>query len=193
MFRKMTTKDLKQTILDHSYKTLVKEGVLAIRMRDLANSCKCAVGTLYNVFETFDDIHYHLNLRTFKTVFNRLFDTLKISDVPLEDVLPKIGWEYIAFAKEHTHGWKALFEYAPTGEQPNWYRDEVNAHFQKAEEFLENKYDISSEMAERLISYFWFSIHGVSSIVLNKKSTNHSDEFVESYVDHCLRGIYKLL
>ncbi|MDN3506856.1 MAG: TetR/AcrR family transcriptional regulator [Simkaniaceae bacterium] len=187
------TKDLKQTILDQSHKTLVSEGVGAIRMRDLAKSCGCAVGTLYNVFETFDEIHFHLNVHTFKKLFKRLFETLKSAEVPLEDILPKIGWEYIAFAKENTHSFKALFEYAPEGEQPVWYREVVNEHFQKAEEFLEKTYEISKEKAEALISYFWFAIHGVSSIVLNRKATNHSDEFVQSYVDHCLRGIYKLI
>ncbi|NGX47809.1 MAG: hypothetical protein K1000chlam3_01194 [Chlamydiae bacterium] len=192
----MTTKDLKQTILDHSYKTMTKEGVLAIRMRDLAKSCKCAVGTIYNVFETFDDIHYHLNLHTFKRLFNRLYTTLKkaaLAKIAIEEILPRIGWEYIAFAKEETNSWKALFEYAPEGEQPSWYRKEIDRNLQLAEEFLQKNFQISKEKANQLMSYFWFAIHGVSAIVLNKKATNHSDEFVESYVDHCLRGIYKLI
>ncbi|NGX26443.1 MAG: hypothetical protein K940chlam6_00364 [Chlamydiae bacterium] len=192
----MVTKDLKQTILDHSYKTMTKEGVLAIRMRDLAKSCKCAVGTIYNVFETFDDIHYHLNLRTFKRLFNRLYTTLKkaaLAKIAIEEILPRIGWEYIAFAKEETNSWKALFEYAPEGEQPSWYRKEIDRNLQLAEEFLQKNFQISKEKANQLMSYFWFAIHGVSAIVLNKKATNHSDEFVQSYVDHCLRGIYKLI
>ncbi|NGX59144.1 MAG: hypothetical protein KR126chlam3_00291 [Chlamydiae bacterium] len=192
----MTTKDLKQTILDHSYKTMNKQGVSAIRMRDLAKSSRCAVGTIYNIFETFDDIHYHLNLRTFKRLYNRLMTTLKDgveAKTTLEEILLKIGWEYIAFAKDETHCWKALFEQAPPKEQPAWYRKEVNRHFQLAEEFIQINFQITEEKANRLISYFWFAIHGVSSIVLNRKATNHSDEFVQGYVQHCLRGIYQLI
>jgi AcrR family transcriptional regulator len=190
---KMTKKKLQTLVLDHSYKTMEAEGVEAIRMRDLAKACGCAVGSLYNTFETFEEIHFHLNLRTFRDLFGQLFDTLKNADEAIEDVLPKIGWVYITYAKEHTNGWKALFENAPKSAPPKWYREVVDEHFQKAESVLEKKYGITKEKAEQLISYFWFAIHGVSSIVLNKKATNHSDEFVQSYVDHCLRGIYSLL
>jgi len=192
----MGKEDLRQAILDNSYKTLTEEGVMAIRMRDLAKACNCSVGTLYNVFNTFEEIHFHLNLRTFKILFTRLFATLKQaeeSNTSLEEILPALGWEYIAFAKEETHSWKALFEQAPEGNKPSWYREELTRHFGAAEESIERIFVISREKAEKLISYFWFAIHGVCSIVLNKKSTNHSDEFVKSYVDHCLRGIYRLV
>ncbi len=192
----MTTLDLRQTILDHSYKTMTKKGVTAIRMRDIASACACAVGTIYNVFDTFDDIHFNLNLRTFKRLYERLYKALQEatqSGVSLEDALPQVGWEYIAFAKEETHCFKALFEYAPQKEQPVWYREAVSKHLGQIIELMEKHYGLTTEKADRLISYFWFSIHGVCSIVLNKKSTAHSDEFIEPYVDHCLRGIYKLV
>lgn len=187
---------LKQAILENSYAILTSEGISAIRMRELAKSCHCAVGTIYNVFETFEEIHFHLNLRTFKNLIEKLIQSLKEAieqKLSMEELLPKVGWEYISFAKNETNSWKALFEYAPKKEPPPWYGQEIDRYIQIVEGILKENFHISEEKANQLINYFWFAIHGVSSIVLNKKATNHSDEFVESYVDHCLHGIYKLI
>lgn len=192
----MYKKELKQVILETSYKVMAKQGVSAIRMRDLAKSCDCAVGTIYNVFETFEEIHFHLNLRTFKNLIERLITFLQeliAQNLSIEELLPKIGWEYITFAKGDTNAWKALFEHAPASEPPSWYVQEIDRYIQIVQDGLMENFQVSQEEANRLINHFWFAIHGVCSIVLNKKATNHSEEFVQSYVDHCLRGIYKLI
>lgn len=192
----MYKRELKQAILETSYGVMAKQGVSAIRMRDLAKACNCAVGTIYNVFSTFEEIHFHLNLRTFTSLIERLISALKRSiaqKLSIEELLPKIGWEYITFAKEDTYAWKALFEQAPVSEPPDWYIQKIDHYIQIVQDLLIINFQVSEGEANRLINYFWFAIHGVSSIVLNKKATNHSEEFVQSYVDHCLRGIYKLI
>lgn len=192
----MAGQQLKQSILNQSYQVLEAKGLSAIRMRDLAKACQCAVGTIYNVFATFEEIHFHLNLLTFRKLIKRLHDATQEGlgqNLTFEELFPKVGWEYIRFAKEETNAWKALFEQAPENEPPDWYRAEIDRCMMQIEELLQRHFQISRERVSQLINYFWFAIHGVSSIVLNKKATNHSDEFVDSYVDHCLRGIYHLI
>lgn len=192
----MAAENLKQAILDSSYQTLGSEGVNAIRMRDLAKSCSCAVGTLYNTFETFEEIHFHLNLRTFIRLFNELYRELRLcakAQTPLEEAITKMGWSYIKFAKQDPHCWKALFENAPKSDPPNWYREEVDQYMKQAEKILKDHYQLSEKKAHQLINYFWFAVHGVCSIVLNKRAVIHSDHFIKTYVDHCLKGIYTLI
>lgn len=194
--QEMPSEDLKQTILDSSYQVLENQGITAIRMRDLAKSCSCAVGTLYNAFETFEDIHFHLNLRTFKRLFTHLYTALQecVADgMAPDESISKMGWVYIDFAKKETNAWKALFENAPKSDPPKWYIKEVDRQMKQAEKVVQKHYNLTEEKAHELINYFWFAVHGVCSIVLNKRAVIHSDAFVQTYVDHCLRGIYKLI
>lgn len=192
----MSAIQLKQVILKYSYSILERKGISAIRMRDLAKSCNCAIGTLYNVFETFEDIHYHLNLQTFRELMERLLYCLEkgiTKKLSIQELLSSVGWEYIAFAKEKTNSWKALFECTPKSDPPNWYLKEFDQYFEMVEKILKRNLLISGEKIEKLIHYFWFSIHGISSIVLNKKAIQYSNEFIQPYMEHCLRGIYTLI
>lgn len=195
MFKAAVNENLQQSVLEEAFQVVRKSGISAIRMRELAANSGCSVGTLYNLFENLDEIHFHVNARTFSMLFNELFSELERlhnEGVSLEEILPKLGWVYIAFGKEHFNLWKALFELTPEGEPPGWYRSRIVRSFEKAESFLSMAFNVSAEKASKILNYFWFSIHGVSSILLHKRATNQSDEFMNSYVEHCLKGIYEL-
>lgn len=194
MFKAPNRDYLQQSILEEAFHVVKKSGIGSIRMRSLANKCGCSVGTLYNLFRNLDEIHFYVNLKTFSMLFNTIFSELEqlhSKGLLLEEILPKLGWAYIDFGKEYFQLWKALFELVPEGDPPNWYRNQIVHSFEKAENYIGMAFEISTEKASKLTSYFWFSIHGVSSILLHKRSTNHSDEFMNSYVDHCLKGIYE--
>ena len=195
MFKTATNESLAGSVLEEAFLVAKKKGISAIRMRELAAARGCAVGTLYNLFENLDEIHYHINLRTFKMLFGRVFQRLEElhgEGVSLEEILPKLGWTYIDFGKEYFHLWNALFENTPQSKPPSWYRSVIDENFERAEQFIVFTYHLKPEKASKLVNYFWFSIHGVSSIILHKRASNQSDEFLNSYVEHCLRGIYEL-
>ena len=127
----------------------------------------------------------------YKRLFEELQDLSK-KGIALEEILPKLGWTYIAFGKEYFYLWQALFENTPGGESPPWYRSVIVESFEQVEQYLSLTFNLSPERASKMVNYFWFSIHGVSSIILHKRASNQSDEFLNSYVEHCLRGIYEL-
>jgi len=186
---------LKPILIEHAYAIMKKEGISAIRIRTLAEKAGCSVGTFYNIFETFDDIHYHLNSRVIKELLSYLYVELEKSareKVPLTEALPQLGWAYLDFGKVNLHSWKTLFESTPTADCPTWYLNQIAERMEPFKELLASAYGLTREHAEKLINYFWFAIHGVSSIILNQKGTDTSDEFLEKYIDHCLRGIHDL-
>lgn len=195
MFKTAANETLQMALLDKAFAIVKDKGMGGIRMRDLASSCGCAVGTIYNLFHNLDEIHYHINLRTFRMLFDKIYEelfSLAQEGSDLENILPKLGWAYIAFGKEHFHLWQALFEITPLSPPPSWYRSVIVESFEKAEDFLSLTFSLTKERASKIVNYFWFSIHGVSSIILHKRASNQSDEFLNSYVEHCLRGIYEL-
>lgn len=187
---------LRKVILGHAHGLLKSNGVSEIKMRSLATASDCSVGTLYNVFKNINEIYFHLNIRTIKELLHLLFAELKQGTeekAHLKEILPRMGWVYIRFGQNNLHCWKALFETQAAAPPPYWYTVEISKEMKPFEELLMKEYLFSLEKANQLINYFWFAIHGVSSIILNKKATNHSEEFLQKYVDHCLRGIYELL
>ncbi len=184
---------LRTKILDHAYEILKEKGISNIPIRALAQKSGCSVGSVYNIFEDFEDIQFHLNIRTLKLIFQELYTDLEKAikkKVTLEELVPHLGWVYIQFGKEHYHCWKSLFELAPDSPQPKWYAYEIAKNLGQFEKCLIEEYSLSKEQANQLINYFWFSVHGVSSIILNRKATNTSDGYIKPYVDHCLKGIF---
>ncbi len=187
---------LKQVVLDHAFQTLKEKGVAEIRIRSLAKASDCAVGSIYNLFDDLDDILFHLNLRALKELFYMLHTNLEDgikAHLSIEEILPRLGWVYIDFGRENYHLWKSIFESAPASKIPSWYQAEIAKNMRQFEKILQEGYQLSEEKATQLINYFWFAIHGVSSILLNRKATDHSEDFLNSYVNHCLRGIQKFI
>lgn len=196
MFKTAANESLQHSVLEEAFLVVKEKGIGSIRMRELSSACGCSVGTLYNLFENLDDIHYHINLRTFKMLFGKILqklEELSKQGIKLEEILPKLGWAYITFGKEQFHLWKALFENTPQSKPPSWYRSVINESFEQAEQYIAQTFEFSPEKASKLVNYFWFSIHGVSSIILHKRASNQSDEFLNSYVEHCLRGVYEFV
>jgi len=195
MFKTTSNESLAESVLEEAFLVVKERGIGAIRMRELASSCGCAVGTLYNLFENLDEIHYHINLRTFKMLFECVYqemEKLHHEGYKIEEILPKLGWAYIDFGKKYFHLWSALFENTPQCEPPSWYRSVIDESFERAEQYLSLAFQLKPERASKLVNYFWFSVHGVSSIILHKRASNQSEGFLNSYVEHCLRGIYEL-
>ncbi len=188
----MSRSELRRKILDLGWKVLEKEDGNALRIRDLASGCGCSIGTVYNAFHGMNEIVLRLNVRSLDLLYDALLKALEEAD-GLQEGVRGMGMAYMRFAKMHPHRWKLLFENESVENAPEWYLDEVNVKLREIEGELMRRFYLKLDEAMRLVGFFWAAIHGITSIILNKKSRVVEgiikEEDLDAYVDHCLMGM----
>ena len=181
---------LRTKILDLGWGVL--ETGTGIRIRDLAKGCGCSIGTVYNVFEGMDEIVLRLNARSLDILYEGILKALEGED-DLKSGVRAMGAAYMVFAKKHPHRWKMLFENESLEKAPQWYLDVVNAKLREIESELVRRFYLKMEEAMKLVGFFWAAIHGITSIMLNKKTRVVEgiikEEDLDRYIDHCLLGM----
>jgi len=186
---------LKKDILENGWAILNQNGREALRMRELANLSDCSVGTVYNLFENLNEIILKLNLRSLDKMYAALHHELKVEiekKSNLHVVFQKMGRAYIAFGMKNPKLWRSLFESLPINPLPEWYREKVQQGLLVIEGTIHNVFGLEKEKANQLVSFFWAAMHGMTSIMINRKmealNEEASERYVISYIDHCLRG-----
>lgn len=188
----MTRKtSLKAEILDRGWKILCKKGREALRLRDLAKRSDCSVGTIYNLFENLDEIILRLNLKCLDKMYSSLHQNMEEGikrREDLEKVFGRLGKAYIAFGMEHPLMWKSLFENLAIEPFPDWYLEKVEGGIKFIEKTIGSTYGVEALKVKQIVSFFWASIHGMTSIVLNKKMKGIDEAYLDSYIEQSLKG-----
>ena len=171
---------------------MAEQGEDALRIRDLAKGCGCSVGTVYNVFEGINEILLRLNIRSLHILTDKVLLALE-KPADLQEGVRAMGRAYMEFAKTYPHQWTSLFERESVKNPPEWYLDGVNQQLDQIESRLVEKFNLKKESAVKLVGFFWAAIHGITSILLHKKTriVNRiiKEEDLDRYIDHCLMGI----
>jgi AcrR family transcriptional regulator len=100
---------LRERALDAARLVLDQEGLRALNARRLATDIGVAVGTLYNLFENFEEIVLRLNLETLEEL-EAVFASRALPKNPVEATL-EIAREYLAFTAQHRNRWAATLEF----------------------------------------------------------------------------------
>ncbi len=192
----MKKEQLRKQIFHTAFKIVEDEGHSELTARKIATKCDCALGSIYTAFGNLQDLQLHINA----AILSRLYDLLhkqaeeKIAGrQPLKELFRGLGLVYFEFAKEHVPLWKALFEYLPVEEVPDWYSIRAKEGIYRLADRLAAAYQLEKGQAKKAIGFFWSSIHGMSAILLNRKmemvSELFQDEYLAQYVDYSLHGL----
>lgn len=184
--------ELRQKLLNLSWEIVKEHGGGALRMRDLAKGCECSVGTVYNIFEGIQEIILRLNVRSIHLLTGEIMTALE-SETDLRNGVRAMGNAYLEFAISHPHQWKTLFERESIQDPPDWYLKEVNGDLEKIQKELVFRFELDKISAAKLAGFFWAAIHGITSIMLHKKTRIVEniirEEDIDRYIDHCLMGM----
>lgn len=123
---------LRKTLVDIAEARIVRDGVHAIKARDLAKEAGCALGAIYNVFEDLTHIVLDVNGRSFRVLGVQVQRALEsVHGSGPTDQLIAIAEAYLDFAMSQTNRWRSLFEvpFSPDLEVPKWYWEEMDALF----------------------------------------------------------------
>lgn len=100
--------ELEALILDVGHQHMAEMGFARFSAREVAKRIGYAVGTLYNVFGSYDQLIAAINTRTFEQWADHLEQRLAISS---DDRIGALVEGYFCFAAEHTNLWMAIYDH----------------------------------------------------------------------------------
>lgn len=174
---------LKTALLDAAEEIIARDGLAALRARDLASAAGCALGAIYNAFDDLDAIVFAVNMRTLALIDRELSAAAATrtpataedgGGAPDSDSgrLMRLAAAYLGFAATHGPRWRALFEHhLPDGRLvPPWYAAELNRLFRHVEEPLRGiRPGLDADELPKLARTVFSAVHGVVSLGLEQK------------------------
>jgi len=171
---------LRGALVAAAERTIQREGLRALRARELAEEVGCAVGAIYNAVEDLDELALLVNARTLAVLERDLNAAASATDKPADAKagdapvarLVRMALAYLDFAAANTQRWRALFEHRlPPGEGvPDWYRKEQQRLFDYVEDLLSELQAQESRVRRALLARSLFSaVHGLVVLGLEEK------------------------
>lgn len=162
-----TREELREMTISEGSTLLAEGGLARFSARGLAVRIGYTVGTLYNVFDDYDDMLLHINARTLDDLYQALEGVSASSRTP-QAALKALTLAYLAFAKAHTHRWRTLFAHhmADGRMVPEWYEQKLAALFMLVEEPLHALIGDAAVVEARAL---WAAIHGVCALGVDGK------------------------
>jgi AcrR family transcriptional regulator len=103
-----TRDELEELIIAAGHRLLAETGYAGFSAREVAKRIGYSVGTLYNVFESHDDLMLAINTRTFVEWAASIAERLKQAD---EDRIAALVDSYFEFATGNRNLWMAIYDH----------------------------------------------------------------------------------
>jgi AcrR family transcriptional regulator len=157
---------LRERALEAARRILTEEGLKGLNARRLANDIGVAVGTLYNLFENFEEIVLRLNLETLQEMEAHFASRPPLPKDPTEAMLA-IARDYLAFTDRHRNRWTAILEFKSAG--PHNFQDEFPASVSRlvaeVERAMAPLFQPGHESDRRLAAaVLWTSLEGIGAL-----------------------------
>jgi AcrR family transcriptional regulator len=188
-----TREELKEIAIKAGLELIKKEGFFRFSARKLATRIGYTVGTLYNVFGSYDGLIVHINGRTLDAWFVAMQAALEKRSQKSQ--LHKLALAYIDYSKNNYQQWIALFEYHTDEgyELPDWYMEKMARFFALAEEPLLPLVGNNRRKARRAARVLWAGIHGIcilsSSGKLDLVDADSAETLAISFIGHYTTGL----
>lgn len=119
-----TRSELKQLFVEEGRRQLDEAGLAAFSARDVAKRVGYSIGTVYNVFGSYDGLILAMNARTLELWTANLKARLAEAG---EDRIACLVRAYFEFAAANPKTWIAIYEHhmADGGPAPDWYQGVV--------------------------------------------------------------------
>jgi AcrR family transcriptional regulator len=117
--------ELEALIVTEGQKQMAETGFARFSAREVAKRIGYSIGTIYNVFGTYDMLILAINGRTMRLWARFLKERLETAS-PEEDRLAVLVRGYFDFAQSNSNAWSAIYDHRlPLGElPPDWYGEQ---------------------------------------------------------------------
>lgn len=191
----MKKESIKKIILNAAWQIVETKGIHELNARNVAKLSNCALGSIYNAFENFQDLQLHIKANILSKLYEALITVTKqgiAKNKSLRLLIKDLGLTYIEFGMKNPSLWKALFETFPS-HLPDWYKKHAQKGIYDICNLLAIAYDLTDSSAKRIVGFFWTSIHGISANLLNHKidvvEGIFQGDYLNDYLDYCIEGL----
>jgi len=185
--------EIKKMAVEAGRKILKEEGFSGLSARKIARTIGYTVGTLYNVFDNYMDMIFHINAQTLDELTEKLENCVKTGTTGTQ-AIKNLGITYQEYALDNNNLWSALFEYPrPDGDMPEWYAEKVNTLFSLPVKYLTPMCNGDIELAREHTSILWAGVHGICALGSTQRLCCGDDDPLDSKVvtmiENYLRGL----
>lgn len=162
---------LRDRLVEAAETRIARDGVAALRARDLAKDAGCAVGAIYNAFADMDAIVMAVNGRTFKRLGTQVKAAVAQKQSPTDQLIAMSG-AYLEFAAQNSRLWRALFdiELPEDSDVPEWYRAALAQLFSHIDAPVAQIFpDQSAAERQLTVRALFSSIHGIVLLGLENR------------------------
>lgn len=157
--------ELKDLVLEKAWNIVGQAGFEGVTARAIAKAIGYAPGTIYNLFDSMDDLYLQVNART----LDRLYEALNASVSGGSDQTPAenmkvMAQAYMTFAHDYRSHWMMLFHYRmPDGAKPGpWYEEKIERLFAPLESLMEPLFPQGQDRRRKVAArVLWASVHGL--------------------------------
>jgi AcrR family transcriptional regulator len=188
-----TKDEIREMAVSSGLELIKTSGFSGFSTRQIAKDIGYTVGTLYNVFDSYDDIVLRINTASLDEM--RKFIEKKLNPkLKGMKAVKQLAHLYIEFAHNNRNSWSALFEYVIPAELelPEYYSQGIENLFGIVESILVEFIDKKSD-ALKHAKVIWASIHGICILGLTQKlnvaGTDPMEVLADSMIENYLRGI----
>ena len=168
-----------------------KDGLRGLTARGVAREIGYTIGTIYNLFDDFDDLIVHLNARTLDSLYDVLAK-VRMGKGSEKDLIA-LSKAYSRFTTQHALLWRMLFEHRlPEGRSPpDWYYERVNRLYELIEMALEPLFDAQEKKRKRHTArVLWGSLHGLLSLSgQDRIGGEKPSHLAETMITYFVRGL----
>ena len=130
-------KEIREMVVSTGLNLIRNSGFSSFSTRQIAKEIGYTVGTLYNVFDNYDDIILNINAATLDDMGKFIEEGLN-PKLKNAKAIKQLANLYIDFAYKNRNCWGALFEYniPPELDLPEWYSKKIEKLFSIVESLL---------------------------------------------------------
>jgi AcrR family transcriptional regulator len=164
--------EMRAKMLGIAKRVVAEEGLGALQARRIADEAGCAVGTIYNVFKSLDNLIIEANSATLSDLGASLVAVAR-DEAGLKgpgavaERLQALGLAYLDFAISQNKSWRAVFDHhmAPGNPVPDWYRQKQAQLFGLVEHVL-GEVIADEHHRSRAARALFSAVHGVVMLSL---------------------------
>ena len=183
---------LRKSLTDIATQRISRDGLRALRARDLAGDAGCAVGAIYNVFGDLNDLVLTVNADTFQALGRDVAASLSKADQTPVQQLIVMSQAYHQFAAQNYFLWRALFDLErPKGEAaPDWYLAEMRQLFTFIHDPLSAAFpQMDTDQRALLTKALFSSVHGIVLLGLDDASAGMQPANIDDMIALILNQI----
>lgn len=161
-----TRAELEALIIETGHAHMAEVGFAKFSAREVAKRIGYSIGTIYNIFASYDRLILAINGRTLDLWADMVEQQLSTAT---GNRLHALVRSYFRFAEHNTHAWTALYDHRlPAGEvAPDWYDMKRGRLFMIIEAELRAALGDAAAQAADLARLLYAAVHGICTLALN--------------------------